>query len=91
MRAHNLIWGSPGPHNPPFVIAEKDPAVLEKYMIDYINETVKAIGDYPLAWDVINEAIDNSPHNYIKESPWTIVDDYICKAFKTAKAANPNI
>jgi len=61
MRAHNLIWGAPGTHNPSFVQNEKDATVLEKYMTDYITETVKAIGDYPLAWDVVNEAISNSP------------------------------
>jgi GH35 family endo-1,4-beta-xylanase len=40
MRAHNLIWGAPGTHNPKFVVDEKDPAVLEKYLNDYITETV---------------------------------------------------
>jgi endo-1,4-beta-xylanase len=91
MRAHNLIWGSPGTHNPVFIRNEKNADVLEKYMTKYITETVKAIGDYPIAWDVVNEAIDDASWKYIKESPWSIIPDYICKAFKAAKAANPNI
>lgn len=60
-------------------------------MIDYITETVKAIGDYPFPWNVVNEPIYNSPNKYIKESPWSIIDDYVCKAFKAARAAIPSI
>ena len=60
-------------------------------MIDYITSTITTIGDYPFAWDVVNESIDNNSSKYIKESPWSIIDDYVCKAFKAAKAANPKI
>lgn len=60
-------------------------------MIRYIKSTVKAIGDYPLVWDVVNEAISDGPSLVNKTSPWSIIDDYICKAFKAAKEANPKI
>lgn len=48
---------------------------------------MKELGDYPVAWDIVNEAIDNADLNFIKVCPWTIIDDYICKAYKAAKAA----
>jgi len=54
---------------------------------------VRHVGNYTLAWDVVNEAIDDSPDpkKIVKESPWTKVDDYVCKAFKAARAADPTI
>ena len=54
----------------------------------YINATMTNIGTYPLAWDVVNEAIADGPH-VNKTSPWSIVDNYICKAFQAAKEAQP--
>lgn len=59
-------------------------------MVDFITTMMKRLGDYPIAWDIVNEAIDNSEQGYIKDSPWTLVDDYICKAYTAAKKANPN-
>jgi len=54
---------------------------------------VKHVGNYTLAWDVVNEAIDDShdPTKIVKESPWSAVDDYVCKAFKAARAADPSV
>lgn len=59
MRAHNLIWAAPGTHNPQFVIDETDQDKLEEFMLDYINKTITAIGDYPFNWDVVNEAVSD--------------------------------
>jgi len=59
-------------------------------MLSYIAGTVKAIGDYPIAWDVVNEAIDDGG-GYIRDSPWSKIPDFICKAFKATRTANPNI
>ena len=59
-------------------------------MIDFITTTMNELGDYPIAWDIVNEAIDNKDNGFIKDSPWKIIgDDYICKAYKAARAANP--
>ena len=58
-------------------------------MLNYINETVHRI-EGAFAWDVINEAISDDPNEYIKQSPWSGIDNFICKAFKAARAANPN-
>jgi endo-1,4-beta-xylanase len=44
---------------------------------------------YPFAWDVVNEAVGDGPNAIMKTSPWTIIDDYICKAFTAARKASP--
>jgi len=91
-----LIWGAPStpanPHVPAFVTNETNATKLEEFMVEYINQTMAAVGDYPIAWDVVNEAVDNSndPSKVIKVSAWSKIDDYVCKAFKAARAANPN-
>lgn len=59
-------------------------------MLTYIDQTVKAIGDVH-AWDVVNEAVSMGKGQLIKDSPWSIVDDFICKAFNQARKANPSI
>ena len=65
-------------------------------MLDYINKTVRAIGDYPVNWDVINEAVSNNPDPKspiypLWDGPWSDIDDLICKAFKAAREASaPN-
>ena len=59
-------------------------------MLDYINSTITAIGDYPFVWDVVNEAINDAKNGAdIKTSPWSAIDDFICKAFKQARAVAP--
>ena len=89
-RAHVLIWGTPGTHNPAFVRKETNATVLEEYMLRYINETMANIGSYPFAWDVVNEAVENNEPQTIKTSPWSAIDGFICKAFKAARKAQPN-
>lgn len=62
-------------------------------MISYIKKTMEHVGDYPLAWDVVNEAIDDNhnPKKIVKKSPWSRVDDYVCKAFKAARSTKPKM
>lgn len=50
---------------------------------------MKRYEDYPVNFDIVNEAVSNAPPTIVKESAWSKVDDYICKAFKAAKASNP--
>jgi len=92
-----LVWAAPGNgHNPKFIVNETDTDKKEAFMLEYINKTVRAIGDYPMNWDVINEAVSmstdpESPIYPLKESPWSDIDDLICKAFKAARDASaPN-
>lgn len=89
-----MVWGSPpgkgGAHNPQFVIDEKNATKLEEFMVDYIHKTLAHV-THPFAWDVVNEAVHDGPNFVLKTSPWSIVDDYICKAFKAARDANPKV
>ena len=47
-------------------------------MYKYINETVAAIGPYPIAWDVLNEYIDDTPGVMYKTSVWSQIPDFAC-------------
>jgi endo-1,4-beta-xylanase len=87
MRAHNLVWASVDSRNPAWVNAETNFTQLEDFMIEYVTKTVQTVGDYPFAWDAVNEAIDDDPHNFVKASPWKHIPDFGCKIFKAAKAA----
>jgi len=87
IRAHNLIWSAPT-HSPSFVETETNATKLEAFMESYIQQAMAAVGDYPFVWDVVNEAVSNgysTTSNIIKTSPWTIIDDHVCKAFQYAK------
>lgn len=60
-------------------------------MNDYIEMVMTRDGmKHPFAWDVINEAVTNGPNGIIKDSPWSQIDDFACKAFKKARQVNPN-
>ena len=86
VRAHNLIWSAPG-HSPSFVETETDATKLEAFMEFYIKSAMAAVGDYPFVWDVDNEAVANGTSttaSTLKTSPWSIIDDHVCKAFQYA-------
>ena len=61
-------------------------------MGEYITKTIQAVGDYPYAWDVVNEAIldGTNPPKLYKDSPWSVIDDFVCKSFKAAREAAPS-
>lgn len=42
-------------------------------------------------WDVVNEAISDSPNEYLRPTPWlrAIGEDYIAEAFRAAHEADP--
>jgi len=92
-----LIWAAPytdaHKHNPTFIHDEKNATKLEEFMGEYITKTMHAIGDYPYAWDVVNEAIADGPNPKViyKESPWSVIDDFVCKSFKAARKASPGM
>lgn len=37
----------------------------------------------------MNEAVSDNKNELIKQSPWSKIDDYLCKGFKAAHEANP--
>ena len=87
MRGHNLVWASTDNRNPKWVNEMTNYTALENFMIEYVTTTVQTIGDYPFAWDAINEAVSDNHDEIIKESPWKHIPDFSCKIFKAAKAA----
>ena len=58
-------------------------------MLKFIETTMKRYEGYPVIYDIVNESIDNNSSKYIKQSTWSKVDDYICKAFSAARKADP--
>ncbi len=61
---------------------------FDSIMKDYIETTVRHGGDSYYAWEVVDEPLSN------KNQPWEAVfgrDEYIAKAFRYARAANPNV
>lgn len=57
----------------------------------YIQTTIERYKGKAFAWDVVNEAIENSaPYHIRNDTPWFKVDDFICKAFEWAHEADPN-
>lgn len=94
IRGHNLCWHEQVPNW--FFIgkdgkeATKD--VLLQRLKTHINTVVKRYKGKIYAWDVVNEAIDDDPKNFIRNSKWYQIlgDDFIVKAFEYAHEADPN-
>lgn len=65
----------------------RSPAEFDKILKDYIGTTLGHGGDTYFAWEVVDEPLSN------KNQPWEAVfgrDEYIAKAFRYARAANPS-
>jgi len=78
-RAHNLIWPSlTADHRCPSFVDHMNREQITKFMYSYINKTVRAIGTYPIAWDVLNEYIDDKPNVMYKTSSWSKIPDFAC-------------
>jgi len=88
---HNLVWHSQVPqwvfedenHNP---VGRK---VLLKRMRDHIHKVVGRYKGRIKGWDVVNEALNED--GTLRQSGWIkiIGDDYIEKAFRYAREADP--
>ena len=68
-----------------------DPNEKLQFMKDYITAALNAVGDYPYAWDVVNEVISDDSEDIRPDSPWNGVPDFMCEAFKLAKELRPNV
>lgn len=90
-RGHNTCWANTGQpyYQPDFIKNETDPAKIEAFLKNYITTTIKKYADKAIAWDVINEAIDDGNNHQIRSSVWAKVDDFICKAVTWAHEADP--
>lgn len=93
IRGHNLLWHAQAP-----AWMFKDSAgnqvskdVLLKRLKDHITTVVNRYKGKIYAWDVVNEAVDDNPANYLRNSMWYRIcgEDFIPKAFEYAHAADP--
>lgn len=65
----------------------RSPAEFDRILKDYITTTMRHGSDTYFAWEVVDEPLSN------KNQPWEAVfgrDEYIARAFRYARAANPN-
>jgi endo-1,4-beta-xylanase len=95
VRGHNLLW-----HNQAPGWLFKDSAgnqvskeVLLARLKEHITTVVKHFKGKIYAWDVVNEAIDDKPDSYLRNSLWYKIcgEDFIPKAFEYAHAADPSV
>ncbi|QTE40399.2 endo-1,4-beta-xylanase [Mucilaginibacter gossypii] len=93
IRGHNLLWHAQAPawmfKDSTGKQVSKD--VLLKRLKDHITTVVNHFKGKIYAWDVVNEAIDDKPDNYLRNSLWYQIcgEDFIAKAFEYAHEADP--
>lgn len=95
MRGHTLVW-----HNqtPDWVFKNDDGNTdvtreeLIKIMKDHIEKVMNRYKDVVVAWDVVNEAIEDKKNHLLRESKWLkiIGEDYIEIAYKHAMKIDPH-
>jgi endo-1,4-beta-xylanase len=95
IRGHNLLWHAQAP-----AWMFKDSAgnqvskkVLLARLKTHITTVVNHFKGKIYAWDVVNEAIDDNPANYLRNSQWYKIcgEDFIPKAFEYAHEADPSV
>lgn len=94
IRGHNLCWHEQAPNwifkgeNGQEVTKE----VLLQRLKTHITTVVNRYKGKIYAWDVVNEAIDDDPSKFLRNSKWYQIcgEDFILKAFEYAHAADPN-
>ena len=94
MRGHTLCW-----HNqtPAWFFknadgSQVDKETLHKRLKEHITEVVTRYKGKVYAWDVLNEAIDDSDSKFYRDSPFYQIcgEDFIAKVFQYAHEADPN-
>jgi endo-1,4-beta-xylanase len=89
IRGHTLVWHNQNPSWLPRAIKTRDDAIA--VLKDHIQTVVGRYKGRIVAWDVVNEAVDDSTGE-LRESPWltAIGPDYIALAFQFAHEADPD-
>lgn len=94
LRGHALCWHR---QYPDWMFIGKDgkqvsKEVLLKRLATHIEEVAGRYKDKIFAWDVVNEAISDRPDEFYRNSTWFQIcgEDYIIKAFESARKAAPN-
>lgn len=95
MRGHALCW-----HNqvPDWIFVDEkgndvSKEVLLQRLREHIVQVVQRYDDVIYAWDVVNEAISDSPDEFYRDSKWYQIcgEEYIAKAFEYAREADPDV
>ena len=94
VRGHNLLWHE---QTPKWLFVDKDGKPVSKEVLlqrlkDHITTVVNRYKGKVYAWDVVNEAVDDNPNKFLRESQWFKIcgDEFIAKAFEYAHAADPD-
>ncbi|MBW4888519.1 endo-1,4-beta-xylanase [Mucilaginibacter sp. HMF5004] len=94
IRGHNLLWHAQAPQ---WMFKDSlgnkvSKEVLLARLKNHITTVVNHYKGKIYAWDVVNEAIDDNPNNYMRNSLWYQIcgEDFIAKAFEYAHAADPS-
>lgn len=94
IRGHNLCWHEQAPNW--LFIGKDGKEVTKEVLLQRLKTHIDAVvGRYKgkiYAWDVVNEAIDDDPSQYLRNSKWYKIcgEDFIVKAFEYAHAADPD-
>lgn len=87
MRGHYLLSGNPEEDDIPYFISENpNPDEIAKFIDSYVETVVTHNKEHDgsvYAWDVVDEAVT-------EWNPYTVVPDWICKAFTIARNADPD-
>lgn len=91
---HTLVWHS---QTPKWFFEGPDggPASRELALARMRQHISTVVGHYKgrvKQWDVVNEAISDTPGEELRPSPWlkTVGEDFIAEAFRAAHAADPD-
>lgn len=94
VRGHTLCWHE---QTPSWMFTDEHgnqvtKEVLLRRLKDHITTVVSRYKGKIYAWDVVNEAIDDNPKNFLRNSKWYEIcgEDFIIKAFEYAHEADPN-
>ncbi|CAN8106514.1 unnamed protein product [Discula destructiva] len=89
VRCHNLIWDLQLPKwvTAPAVKWTKE--TLSAVLVNHVTNLVEHFGDRCYSWDVVNEALSDSPAEAFKDNLWlqVIGDEYVFLAFDAAAKA----
>ena len=93
VRGHNLCWHQ---QTPDWFFKDSVGRLVTKEVLlqrlkDHITTVVQRYKGKIYAWDVVNEAIDDNPQNFLRNSLFYQIcgEDFIAKAFEYAHAADP--
>lgn len=92
-RGHTLCWHQ---QVPSWMFKNADGSTVSKEVLlnrlkDHITQVVTRYRGKVYAWDVVNEAVEDSGENIYRRSPWYAIcgEEYIEKAFIWAHEADP--